>query len=219
METPDTVILAGGRGTRLGGPVPKPLMPVAGRPFLDHLLARVGGRVILALGHGADLFAAYADRAVLSIESEPLGTGGALRLALAHIRTEDVLVLNGDTFVDTDLASLVNVHRSRGDAITLLAVTVDDAARYGRVDTSAAGDVLRFVEKGASGPGAVNAGVYVFRRDAIESIDAGRAVSLEREVLPSWIGRGLRAAVRPCRFIDIGTPEAYGAAENFFRHS
>jgi NDP-sugar pyrophosphorylase family protein len=226
----DVVILAGGKGTRLNpGPddLPKPLRPVNGRPFLTYLLdqVRVAGvrRAVLALGHQPAAF----DRLVkdesrdgftveTSVESSPLGTGGALRAALPRTTSDNLLVMNGDSYVDADLAALVAEHGRRRAAASILLTEVDDVSRYGRVEIDAEGSVVRFIEKGPGGPGLINAGVYVFNRRTVDAIPEGRAVSLEREVLPSLAGRGFHATRGRFRFTDIGTPESYRDAGAFF---
>ncbi len=229
----DVVILAGGRGTRLQpGPddLPKPLRPVNGRPFLAYLLDQVraaGARhAVLALGHQPGAF----DRLLkeestggfsveASVESTPLGTGGALRAALPRTTSDDLLVMNGDSYVDADPGELADEHRRNRSTASILLTQVDDVSRFGRVDVDADGAVVRFVEKGPGGPGLINAGVYVFRRAAVEEIPAGRPVSIEREVLPSLVGRGFRARQGRYRFTDIGTPESLRDAGAFFRQS
>lgn len=237
MEMPDglrgvdVVILAGGRGTRLGslpGDVPKPLRPVHGRPFLSYLLDQVRGagaqRVVLALGYQPDAFRTFLAQesspgctVEASVESAPMGTGGALRAALPRLRTRSVLAMNGDSYADADLGALAEEHARAGARVTILLARVGDASRYGRVEVDASGDVVRFVEKGASGPGLVNAGVYVLDRSVIGEIPEGRAVSLERETLPALAGRGFHARCGEFRFLDIGTPESYLAAAGFFQ--
>lgn len=236
MEMPDALagtdvlILAGGRGTRLQavpGDVPKPLRPVRGRPFLSYLLDQVrkagARRAVLALGYKPEAFRDFVREessdlfeVEISVESEPLGTGGAMRAALPRLSTESVLAMNGDSYVDADLGRLAAAHRTRKARFTILLAKVDDASRYGGVEIDADGAVLRFVEKGRSGPGLVNAGLYLLRRGAIEEIPAGRVVSLEREVLPAQIGRGFYAESGDFPFLDIGTPESYRAADAFF---
>ena len=217
----DAVILAGGKGTRLAsvsGESPKVLMPVAGRPFLSHLLDQVRragvSRVILSTGYQAERLGEFAarEKVLTCAESEPLGTGGGLRNTLSMLTSTDVLVMNGDSYVDADLKVLTSAHRG---LVTMLLTAVPDTSRYGRVETIN-GKVSGYVEKGAAGPGDINAGVYVIARSVIESIPTGRAVSLERDVFPGYIGKGLRAVTGKYRFIDIGTPESYKEAEAFF---
>jgi len=224
-------ILAGGLGTRLRAVVadrPKVLAPVGGRPFLTYLLdrlARAGVReTVLLVGYGADRVRAavggeYAGmRLIFSEEREPLGTGGALRLALPLFGPGACLVLNGDSYCDVDLAAFSRFQHERPPTPALVVAAVDDASRYGRVRLDAASRVECFEEKtGVSTPGTINAGVYLFPRDCIASIPAGRPHSLERDCLPTWLGQtGLRGYPGG-KFIDIGTPESYATTEAFFR--
>lgn len=227
----EVAILAGGLGTRLRSVVadrPKPMAEVAGRPFLGHLLDQVAAAgaesVVLCTGHLADqVEAALGDRQgplrlSYSVESEPLGTGGALSQALRLTSGPELLVLNGDSFLDVDLAALVAVHRAQGAEATLALAQVPEVAAYGQVARDAEGRVVAFEEKGgATGPGWINGGVYLLKRPVLSWIPVGRPVSLEREVLPWWLARrsvfGLEA---PGKFLDIGTPERYAQAEGFF---
>jgi NDP-sugar pyrophosphorylase family protein len=151
------------------------------------------------------------------VEPEPLGTGGALRLALPLVTTPAVLLLNGDSYCDVSVAELRDFHgRHAADASLTLSYRAN-TAHCGHV--LAAGDRIGgFAEKAVGGPGWANAGVYLINRDTIETIPAGRAVSLEREVLPAWATHrrlfGLRWAGS---FLDIGSPETYGEAEAYLR--
>lgn len=223
-------ILAGGLGTRLRsviGEQSKVVAEVNGRPFLAHLLdqiARFGFRdVVLCVGWQADaveaaLGAAHGPlRLRYSRESEPLGTGGALRLALPLLEGPAAMVLNGDSYCDADLAAAWTEHRERRASATLVLVEVPDTSRYGRVELDADGAICRFTEKQESStPGWINAGIYLLDRARIETISPGRALSFERDVLPAWIGTGLRGHCTRARFIDIGTPQSYSAASRFF---
>ncbi len=223
----DVVILAGGRGTRLGGDVPKCLREVAGRPFLEHLFDQLrsagAARAILSLGDRAEQFIGrYADRPpaglelAFSREERPLGTGGGLRHALPLLSRPAALVLNGDSYADADRRDLFAKHRRWGARATLLLARVPDASRFGRVEVAPTGAVLSFVEKGRAGPGLINAGVYAIERSVIEEIPADRDVSLERETFPSLVGRGLFAHAGEFPFVDIGTPESLAEAGPFF---
>lgn len=223
----DAVILAGGLGTRLRSvitDVPKPLAMVAGRPFLDYQLDMLAAsgiveRVVLSLGHLADrVIDHYRDHPPplpieFAVEPEPLGTGGGLRLALPMVRGRLVLSMNGDSLFRWDIPAIEAAHeRARAEA-TLSLVGVDNTSRYGAVKATG-GRVTSFVEKqDATGPGLINAGVYVFDRSVIEHIPMDRAVSLEVDVLPVLIARGtVAAAVFDSDFIDIGLPETYRMA-------
>jgi D-glycero-alpha-D-manno-heptose 1-phosphate guanylyltransferase len=226
IGTATAVLLAGGLGTRLRSVVadrPKVLAPVAGRPFLAWLLDQVSAagirRAVVCTGYLAEqVEAAFGDRhgdvaLTYSREAEPLGTGGALRHALAHLGPGPCVVLNGDSCCATPLAALWQHHAIRGARATLLATLVPDAARFGRLEADATGNVTGFVEKdGRRGPAWINAGVAVVARGVIERIPAGRPVSLEREVWPALVGRGLLALRRVAPFVDIGTPEDFALA-------
>jgi len=226
------VILAGGLGTRLR-PVmtdrPKVLALVAGRPFLGYLLDRLRDagfdRAVLCIGYlGEQVEAAFGSsyqdlEIVYSREATPLGTAGALRRALPFVLPGTVLVMNGDSFCGVDLESVWKRHAAHAADTTLVLVEVRDTARYGTVSSSSDGRVTAFVEKGmARGAGWINAGIYVITRDRLETIPLGRPVSLEREMMPSWIKQGVRGyrAAPGTRFLDIGIPEAYAEAERFF---
>lgn len=220
-------ILAGGLGTRLRSVVadrPKILAEIHGRPFLSYLLdqlADAGVRsVVLCTGYmGAKVRAAFGDshrgvRLVYSQEPSPLGTGGALRFAADHLVSSTVLVLNGDSYCQADVGAFWAAHCAADSRATVLLVRVEDARRFGQVELDEGGRILRFEEKGArTGPGWINAGMYLIDRQWVDTIPSGRAVSLEREVFPAWIDRGLRGWRSSGRFLDVGTPESYRAAE------
>jgi NDP-sugar pyrophosphorylase family protein len=225
------LILAGGLGTRLRPVVPdrpKVLAPVAGRPFLSFLLDQLVdagiGRLVLCTGYLGEqirgwLGPAYRGlRIQYSQEAAPLGTGGALRQAQRLIDSGTVLVMNGDSFCEADLAEFRARHQARHAVASILVRWVPDARRFGRVQVDDAGLIRGFDEKrGPEGPGWINAGIYWLSLDLIRTIPRGVAISLEREVLPVWVEAGL---VYGCpsegAFLDIGTPEAYRDAQSFF---
>ncbi|MBI1924859.1 nucleotidyltransferase family protein [Candidatus Poribacteria bacterium] len=223
-------ILAGGLGTRLRSVVadrPKVLAEIQGRPFLAYLLdqlAVAGVRdVVLCTGYmGEQVQAMFGDsygclRLVYSQESSPLGTAGALRLALPLFKSTSVLVMNGDSFCETDLKAFWTWHCARDAEATLLLTQMPDTRRYGRVHLDADGLVSRFDEKNDKrGCGWINAGIYLIHHRLLLTIPKSGAVSLEREVFPAWIERGLYGYPSEGRFLDIGTPEAYAIAERFF---
>ncbi len=224
------IILAGGLGTRLRTVVPdkpKVLAPVAGRPFVTYLLdqlARTGiRRVVMSTGHLAEQFAdaigleyrgleiAYAQ------EPEPLGTGGAIKFAGSHVDSPQVLVMNGDSYFDADLAAYMQWHRAGGQDASLLLVEVPDASRFGTVELKADGvHVAAFLEKQPNEvPGHINAGVYLLRAEMLDEIPAGKC-SIERDVFPRWLGeRDVRAWVTDGDFIDIGVPDDFQRSHDF----
>jgi NDP-sugar pyrophosphorylase family protein len=228
----DAIILCGGQGTRLApviSDVPKPLAPVLGRPFLDHLLAMLSGSgvvrsVTLAVHHMADqVIAYYADHAAplpLRIVSEeiPLGTGGAIMNCLDAVDGPRFLCLNGDSLCGGSLSALIAAHQTFAAGITLGLAQVPDTSRYGRAIADESGRIALFSEKSASlGPGLINAGIYVIDREVLDPWN-GENLSLERDILPSLVHRGRVHGVRLSGpFIDIGLPETYAAAADFVR--
>ena len=219
------LILAGGEGTRLRPltyTTPKPVMPLAGRPFLSFMLDWAHGHgvdeVILSCGFLSDgvkrvlgdIYDGMRLRYV--VEEEPLGTAGPVRLALDEdVLEERLIVLNGDVLTDIDLTAELDQHARTGARVTLALYAVDDTASYGVVPTDAEGRVEAFLEKaeGQTPTNRINAGAYVVEREVIESIPAGRPVSFERDVFPRLVGKGLYGYMAEGYWIDIGTPQRY----------
>ncbi len=224
------LILAGGLGTRLRPALadrPKVLALVNGRPFLSYLLDQqvdAGMReVVLCIGHLGELVVqafgdAYRGMVVrYSKESKPLGTGGALRHALALVRSETILVMNGDSYCDIDLKSFIDWHIEKRFGASFVLAKVDDVGRYGSVGIDGDGRVLSFEEKSTNrGLGWINAGIYLFERATLSSMPEGGSISLEREVLPRLVKKGFYGCCCHGEFIDIGTPESYRLAGEFF---
>jgi mannose-1-phosphate guanylyltransferase len=219
------LVLAGGEGTRLRPltlTTPKPVLPLAGRPFLTFMLDWLHGHgvdeAILSLGFLSDaVHEVLGDiqsgmRLRYVHEDEPLGTAGPVRLAADEgILADRFLVLNGDVLTDMDLTAEMAQHERTGAAGTLALVEVDDVASYGVVPTDDELRVLEFREK-APGPAPtnrINAGAYVLERSVVDLIPSGRAVSFEREVFPQMVGNGLYGWAADGYWIDIGTPERY----------
>ena len=227
----DALILAGGLGTRIRpvlGETPKVLAPVAGRPFLDHLLgqfSRFGARrIVLSLGFGAVAVRDYlADRrncgldVVVVVEAEPLGTAGAVRHARAALHTDPVLVVNGDSFVDADFCALVKHHRALGTKATILCTEVADGGRYGGVTIAPDGRIAAFAEKSSEGRAVVSAGVYAVSALLLDEIAAGSSRSLEHDVFERSPSRSLGAFVGRFRFVDIGTPTSLVDAQQILQ--
>ena len=224
-------ILVGGSGSRLRSCVsdrPKALAPIRGRAFLayllDHIAAAGVREVVLCTCYLGDQIertfgGSYGSlRLTYSHEPSALGTGGALRLAAAKIDSDPVFVFNGDSFFDIDLVEFWRWHQRCGAQATIALAQVADGSRYGRVEVDSRGAVVAFHEK-PSGPskGWINAGTYVLAHRLLQSIPSDRVVSLETELFPSWMGRGLYGCPMAGRFIDIGTPHEYGFAEQFFQ--
>ena len=226
----EAVILAGGLGTRLRSVVgdrPKPMADVGGKPFVaylvDALKAQGVERIVFSTGFLAHQVSDYFGTGdhwgiemAYSQEPEPLGTGGAVRLALEQVRGDRFVVLNGDSYCPFQLPVLVQVHRQQQALATLLLTSVEDCSRYGSVTINQAGAVIAFREKQAGlGVGLVNAGVYLLERQAVETMPVGRQVSLEMEFFPTLVGQGLYASIGDGALLDIGTPESYALATQF----
>lgn len=221
-------VLAGGLGTRLRprfGDLPKPLAPLGGQPFLVRQLLSLRDRgvrraVVLA-GYGADrLQEVVGDGRALgmqvqwSVEPEPLGTGGALKLAAPHV-DDVVLVANGDTMGEADPWALERDRWERGALGAVALYRVDDARSRGRVECGEDGRISAFVEKDDTHSGAawVNGGLYAFTPALWRELPTGSS-SLERDTLPRLAAAGRLLGVRCAgRFWDIGTPDDHARAE------
>ena len=227
--TDEAIILVGGLGTRLRGvvdDVPKPLALVQGRPFLAWLLDQLAEqglrRVVLAAGYKAEIVRAsvgdhWRGMAVdYMIEAQPLGTGGAIANAVASIEGDSAFVLNGDTYVRLAYGEFAASIDGSGCMLGIALAQVADVSRYGAVAT-ADGRVTALSEKGASGAGYINAGVYWLRTRLIRQIGgAGRAFSFEHDVLQPEAAAGrVGAFLGTASFIDIGLPSDYQRAQSW----
>jgi D-glycero-alpha-D-manno-heptose 1-phosphate guanylyltransferase len=227
VAAPDeAIVLAGGLGTRLRSvvsEVPKPLAPVRGRPFLAYLLdtlaAQGFARVVLATGYrGEQVAAAFGGhwqgmQLIHSREPQPLGTGGAIVLAMQHIRGAACFVLNGDTYLQLDYADFDACTRQTGLPLGMALAGVADTTRYGAVTIDGV-RVTGFIEKGRGGQGYINAGVYRIECALLAGRPADQAFSFETEILRPTVERGAVAAYTRTRdFIDIGIPEDYARAQ------
>jgi NDP-sugar pyrophosphorylase family protein len=221
------VILAGGEGTRLRPltlSLPKPVVPVVDRPFLQHqidLLASVGvDEIVFSLAYRPekvqDLFGdgrRLGKRFHYAVEQTPLGTGGAVKNAESFL-DETTIVFNGDVLTDVDLPAVVAAHREAGAQATLVLAPVANPAAYGLVEADATGRVRRFVEKPDPSQittDTINAGIYVLETRTLALMPGAVAHSIERAFFPALLERGdtVRAHVHRGYWIDIGTPEKY----------
>ncbi len=229
----EAVVLAGGFGTRLRSvvsDVPKPMAQIAGRPFLELLLANLvrNGfqRIVISVGYLADTITAHFGTdylgvpLVYAIEDAPLGTGGAIRASIAHCRDECVYIFNGDTYLGLDTAHTDALWAARHRPI-IVALEVQDTSRYGKLQTDADGRILRFLEKDASGgPGLINAGCYVLPTDVVRDFPGAERFSFEVDFLRDAVVRDeFLVHVTSAEFIDIGTPEDYLRAQTLLRTS
>jgi mannose-1-phosphate guanylyltransferase len=224
----DAVILVGGQGTRLRPltlSAPKPMLPTAGVPFLTHMLSRIAAagirHVVLGTSYRAEVFEDYFGTGAklgleidYVVESEPLGTGGGIRNVLPALRHGTAMIFNGDVLSGVDLTALHATHVRHDAAVTLYLTRVKDPRAFGCVPTDADGRVTAFLEKDPNPiTDQINAGTYVFARSVIESIPAGRPVSVERETFPALLQGSARvfAHVDSTYWRDLGTPADFVA--------
>jgi len=222
----EAVILAGGLGTRLASQlngIPKPMVSVAGRPFLEYVmegLCRAGcDSLLLSVGHLSsviqdhfkDSFHGMPIRYV--IESKALGTGGAIREALAESTENNVFVLNGDTFLPIDYKAMLELHLQNGSDVTMAISEQPNVARYGEV-VLATNRVAGFREKSGSGPGWINAGTYVLPKTTNWPRYLAEKFSFETDFLMVEADR-IKISAFPSfgPFLDIGIPEDLDRAE------
>lgn len=221
------LILAGGKGTRLRPltlNTPKPIVPVANRPFLlyqlDLMKAAGISEIVLSLSYQPrkieDLLKDGADFEVLvryAVEGTPLGTAGAFRNARQWIDGTTV-VFNGDVLTSLDLPAIIETHRSTGSLATLVLTEVEDPTAYGLVECEPTGRIRRFLEK----PGinevtcrTINAGVYVLEPEVLDHIPPDQPFSFERELFPGLLNsnKPLYGVLSDGYWIDIGTPAKY----------
>ncbi len=228
------LVLVGGMGTRLRPAYsegPKAMAPIGERPFLFYLmrqLARAGfAEVVLCLGHGTnEQIIEWVESQLelgisvsYSVEEEPLGTGGAIRLAASGLGiNKRFFVTNGDSILQLDFEGMLRSHQAHGKTGTVALAHVLDTGRYGAVQTDELGRVIEFQEKSVAGsPGYINGGTYLFEPRVVELIAKQGPVSVERSVLPALCPDELYAY--PCHgyFIDIGIPQDYQRAQNELR--
>lgn len=236
MEKIDAIILAGGEGKRLRSivnEIPKPLATVGGKPFLDILIEQLSefnyiNSVVLAVGYKAEkIIERYKDcskynfNITFSIEEELLGTGGAIKKAIKHTKTKDILVLNGDSYTEVNIKDLIITHRNNEAKITIVLLEVEDVSRYGSVRVNSQNRILSFEEKKEyTGPGLINAGIYLIQKNIFSDIEENKVISFEKEVLPIFIRNfknNIYGYIVKGEFIDIGIPETYKIASKYLK--
>lgn len=219
----DTVfILAGGRGTRLGNlttNTPKPMLKIAGKPFIEHIIDNLDGlkfkKIVISTGYKHSKFKEYFDtinKSNISIyhEKKPLGTGGAVKHYLnKYYDTKNILVMNGDSFIFDDQYYLNSLNRIDNDCV--VGVTVKNRSRFGSVTKDKDNNIIDFQEKKLTGPGFINAGIYFFSdinflRNEMNIYPS--TFSFE-EFLSSIIKkRKIKILESSGNIIDMGTPES-----------
>lgn len=223
-------ILAGGLGTRL-----KPILPgrqkvvarVVEHPFLEYILDQLDKsgfkNVVICTGHlGDQVKEAFGDNyhhlsLFYSREPSPLGTAGAINLALPYLKSEHILIMNGDSFYDIDLNFFWLFHLEKKANGTILLKELSNTARYGNVEVDKDSRIIKFQEKKTNGgAGLISGGIYLLKRSMLLEIPENSLISFEKDIFPKWIGNKFYGFKGNGRFIDIGTPETYKKAKKFF---
>ncbi len=238
-ENVTAIILCGGLGTRLhsvtNDNVPKPMVNIAGRPFLeyllDYLLEQGIKKAILAVSHQSDMIIRhfgdkYRQLTIgYSIENQPLGTGGAIKLALQQIQdTKDnsslVLVLNGDTFSEFNTTSMINTFIETQSTLVMGLKPLDNTDRYGRVKTDRNGKIIDFEEKKSATSGNINVGVYITSKNILSQFPNSENFSFEKDFLEkNTRAINIHSNLVNGYFIDIGIPEDYYRANHYFKQA
>ena len=217
------IILAGGLGTRLRSAVadlPKCMAPVNGKPFIDHVIKHFQQQgiqeFIFALGYKSEAFIELlsADNHKFSIEPEPLGTGGAIKLACTQLTEKTTLVVNGDTLFKIDLGKLAAFHHMCGAHCTLSLKPMHDFDRYGVVELNKDYSIRSFKEKQHYEAGLINGGIYALHAEKFLNEELPEKFSFEKDYLEKYYNeRRMYGVVQDEYFIDIGIPEDYERAQ------
>lgn len=223
----EAVILAGGLGTRLKGvvsDVPKSMAPINGKPFLEYQIKELSkfgiNHIVLSVGYKAEVIINHFKKKFnnikisYAIEYEPLGTGGALKNAFQFLKSDKVLVLNGDSILKIDLNKFYDFHVKNRSDVSFALCSVKDSSRYGTVEFGEINRVVRFIEKnGLVTNGIINAGMYIINSSVLKSFDFPNKFSLEKDFFEKEIKNiNMFGFVTDNYFIDIGIPEDYKKA-------
>lgn len=226
----DVAILAGGLGTRLAPALngkPKVLAEVEGHPFLEYLLDKLNKsgfkKIVLCTGHLAVQIEARIGKIYKNLdifyssEKDLLGSGGALIKALPLLKSKTILVMNGDSFCDVNFEKFRNFHTSKKSKATLVLSEVPGTGHFGAVKLGSDDNIVEFQEKKPGDEaGTASAGIYLIDKKSFAEFPQGKIISLEKDIFPKWVGKMLYGYVVKNEFIDIGTPENYKRAEQFF---
>lgn len=227
----DAIILVGGKGTRLQSllqnKIPKPLANINGTPFLDLLIHKLQkfttiNKIILAAGHKKEqIIARYKDykNIIFSIEDEPLGTGGAIKKALNLTSSNQVLALNGDTYVEFSPIELLKAHKEKQAAITIVCHFEKNISRYGSlIIDEKTKKILNFNEKIKKNSGYINSGVYLINPHIFDDFDSLNSFSIEQDFFPkAALSKKIFSFEINSTFIDIGTIDSYHRAQEILK--
>jgi len=234
LSETDAVILCGGMGSRLRSVVndrPKPMAEIDDRPFLDILIdsfAEFGlRRFVLCAGYMSDIIRDYytsrtgSRQFVISEEHKPLGTAGAIRNAAEHIRSDTFLVANGDSFCSVDLGAFYDFHSARNAFMSMVVIETQNTGDCGLVSLDGSQRIVGFEEKNQESQSRyINAGIYLFQKEALSLIPKNTSFSLERDLFHKLVGHNCYAFVTQGRLFDIGTPARFASAiRHLAKHS
>jgi D-glycero-alpha-D-manno-heptose 1-phosphate guanylyltransferase len=222
----EVVILAGGFGTRLKETVPdlpKCMAPVAGKPFMDYIiqyfLDQGVNKFIFSLGYLHDIVLHHLQKKWPSldyeycIESQPLGTGGAIKLAMQLVTNEAFMVVNGDTLFEVNIKNMYAIHQEQNAKITLALKPMEDYDRYGSVILDENKYIIKFTEKTFTKQGLINGGCYIIDKNWLQNLLLPEVFSFEKDVLENQAQQSnLLGFVSNTYFIDIGIPEDFNKA-------
>ncbi len=228
----DTVILAGGLGTRLKKILnnePKCMALINGKPFIDILLDNLVSqglkRFIICVGYLREQVIQHLKHRndcdiIFSEEVKPLGTGGALKKAEKLIVSDSYIVINGDSFINIDLYKYIHWFKLNQNDISIVITKIGDSKRYGNVAFDKDGLITNFIEKNNSELSAyINTGVYLFRKNAVDFSLFGDKFSIETDFFPYFTKQGIKIYYFEGKFIDIGTKNSYQNAQLFFKNN
>jgi len=221
----EALILAGGLGTRLSKVVkdlPKPMAPVNGKPFLYYLfiwLKRYDvSSIVISAGYKHETIIDYFGDSFYDIpvkyavENKPMGTGGAVINSLKYISSDNILIINGDTWFPIDLNEFYSRHVRHNHIFTIALKRMFDLSRYGSVKTEGH-NITGFIEKKTLREGLINGGIYLVKRNFFKSVQFADVFSLEKDLLVREAGNSiLKGIIFDAPFIDIGVPEDYTRA-------
>jgi len=206
---------------------------VHGKPFLDILFSQLDecgliDGVALALGYKAskiiDKYKSvfpYRFSLDFCVEKKLLGTGGAVKNAIGHTKSNPVLVMNGDSYTDIDLKDFIRFHKKHKAKLTIALFRKNGSGRYGSIQVDARGKIVSFQEKIKTNKNAlINAGLYLMDRGIFDNVRNGKILSLEKDLMPSFVTRFKNSVfgyLAKGRFIDIGTPRSYVSADKYLR--
>jgi len=213
-------ILVGGLATRLGEivkQIPKAMLPIAGKPFLQYQIEQLRNSgikdIVLCVGHLASSMIEYFGNGAklgvnisYSCEETPLGTGGAIKNAEKFV-DGPFIVINGDTYFEIDYSKLIETHKTNGSKITLVLNRVPDCGDYGSVILGKENRILNFAEKTHKGEGLMSSGFYLIEPEVLKDMPANQKVSIEQEVFPKFVAKGQISGLEMSGYhIDIGVP-------------